>query len=119
MKKLKNHKDTGETLVEIMVSAVLFLMMMAVMQGAISFCTNAQHKSEQIRASNAKICQKIRESGGSPASSDSYMYTFRSKSGSSTVFNIGVNLEKQTVESDGKQAVFYLYTPQTTGGGSP
>lgn len=117
MKKLKKHKDAGETLVEIMVSAVLFLMMMAVMQGAISFCTNAQHKSEQIRASNAKICRIIRESGGSTVRSDPYTYAFRSKSGSSTVFNIGVNLEKQEVESDGKQAVFYLFTPK--GGGSP
>lgn len=118
MKRLKKCKDAGETLVEIMVSAVLFLLMMAVMQGAISFCTNAQRKSEQIRKSNADICREIRESGGSLTGSEPYNYEFRSKSGSSPVFNIDVNLEKRTVDSDdGKQAVFYLFSPK--GGGSP
>ena len=61
MKKLKIHKNSGETLVEIMVSAMLFLMMMAIIQGAISFCTNAQHKSREIRESNGEICNKVRQ----------------------------------------------------------
>ena len=45
MKKLIKYRKSGETLVEVMVCAVLFLMMAAVMQGAISFSTNAHHKS--------------------------------------------------------------------------
>ena len=51
--------DSGESLVEVMVSAVIFLMMMAVLEGSISFCTNAQHKSEQVRETNAEICRLL------------------------------------------------------------
>ncbi len=49
MKTHKIHSGSGESLAEVMVSAVIFFIMMAVLQGAISFSTNAQHKSEEIR----------------------------------------------------------------------
>ena len=43
MKIHRIHSGAGESLVEVTVSAVIFLIMMAVLQGSISFCTNAQH----------------------------------------------------------------------------
>lgn len=62
MKKLRAKGSSGETLVEIMVSGLLFLLLMAVMQGAISFCSSAQQKSGQLRKTNAEICNTLRRS---------------------------------------------------------
>ena len=56
----KIQSRTGESLVEVMVSAVIFLMMMAILQGSISFCTIAQQKCQQIRDINEEICRNSR-----------------------------------------------------------
>ena len=45
----KNRYNCGETLVEVMVSIVIFLLLIAVLQGSVSFCTKAQNKSRDIR----------------------------------------------------------------------
>lgn len=45
----KNRHNCGETLVEVMVSIVIFLLLIAVLQGSVSFCTKAQNKSRDIR----------------------------------------------------------------------
>ena len=42
----------GETLVEVLAAFAVFLILMAVMQSAVSFCTNAQGKSKEIRRLN-------------------------------------------------------------------
>ncbi len=55
----KIQSRTGESLVEVMVSAVIFLMMMAILQGSISFCTIAQQKCQQIRDINEEICRNL------------------------------------------------------------
>lgn len=119
MKKLKKYGSSGETLVEVMVCAVLFLMLAAVMQGAISFSTNALHKSTEIRETNAEICTNLRAEGTDAAGSADYSFKATSMDGSVTgneVFTIKVPLGKKSV-SDGKgQTVdFYLYG----GGGGP
>lgn len=127
MKRLKNYRKSGETLVEVMVCAVLFLLMAAVMQGAISFSTNAQHKSQQIRENNTKICRSLRTmdivgNGNKP-------YTFNatfmdgSMEGDEVVFTIEVPLGKKTVtypdgQNNNQTVDFYLYGPVTvTAGG--
>ena len=51
MKRKKDVSRSGETLVEIMVSAVVFLILVGILQGAIVFCSNAQRRSEQLRRS--------------------------------------------------------------------
>ena len=66
MKIHRIHSGSGESLVEVTVSAVIFLMMMAVLQGSISFCTNAQHKSEEIRQENAEICRNLQSASYIP-----------------------------------------------------
>ncbi len=60
MKGRKNRLNAGETLAEAMVSALLFLLMMALIQGAVSFCSNAQKKSARLREQNALICTQLR-----------------------------------------------------------
>ena len=123
MKKLKNRKNSGETLVEIMVSAALFLMMMAVMQGAISFCTNAQQKSKELRTSNAEICNNMRKGPGlADNGSASLEFSAVSADGQTVgnkVFTVKSVLKKAEVSagSTGKTAVFYLFAGE--GGGSP
>ncbi len=125
MKKLKKYRKSGETLVEVMVCAVLFLMMVAVMQGAISFSTNAQHKSGQIRANNAKISRSLRTMDTAGNGNTTYTFKATSMDGSvegDEVFTIEVPLGKKTAAyEDGQgndQTVdFYLYGPVTAGGG--
>lgn len=122
MRRKKIHPQSGETLAEILVSALLFLMMMAVMQGAVAFCSNAQRRSEQLRGSNAQICRKLREDDGTAGTSNGTKdYTFRATSADGTqdgneVFTLkDVPLEKKEIADDGGRTVtFYLY-----GGGAP
>ena len=76
MKTHRIHLSSGESLVEVMVSAVIFLMMMAVLQGAISFCTNAQHKSREIRERNAEICRNLQTASYIPGP-ESKNYIFK------------------------------------------
>ncbi len=126
MKKLKIYKNSGETLVEIMVSAMLFLMMMAIIQGAISFCTNAQHKSREIRESNGEICNKVRqgtaglslEDNGGNKSLEFKAISADGQTTGSHVFTVKTDLTKTEV-SDGsgaRKAVFYFFEK---GGASP
>lgn len=121
MRRKKIHPQSGETLAEILVSALLFLMMMAVMQGAVAFCSNAQRRSEQIRGSNAQICRKLREDDSAGNSNGAADYTFRATSADGTqdgnvVFTLeDVPLaEKEIEDDDGRKVTFYLY-----GGGAP
>lgn len=132
MKKLKKYGKSGETLVEVMVCALLFLMMAAVMQGAISFSTNAQHKSAQIRETNAKICRGLRTTATTEEGNEVYAFKATSMDGSAEgnqVFTIKVPLGQKSVtykdgQSNDQTAVFYIYGPVTestesggTGGG--
>lgn len=116
IKRLRVKDSSGETLVEIMVSGLLFLMLMAVMQGAITFCSNAQQKSGQLRQTNAEICNKLRSTENTPGTSaGSASLTFQAVSADgthvgNTVFTIDVTLEKrQVAAADGKTADFYSY----------
>ena len=125
MKNGRKNGKSGETLVEIMVSAFLFLILMAVMQGAISFCTNAQRKSEQIREANAEICQNL-HSGLAASENGSRSFNFQAVSADGTVegaqvFSVNVELKKKVASNgDGsKTATFYLFDSALTGGGTP
>lgn len=124
MKRLRAKGSSGETLVEIMVSGALFLILMAVMQGAISFCSNAQQKSGQLRKTNAEICNELRRSENMPGTvNGSADMAFRAVAADGTVgnqvFTVHVELEERPVTADGKTAVFYSFAPGGTGGGGP
>lgn len=126
MRKVKSN--AGETLVESLVSLFIFLMMVAILQGAISFSTNAQHKSEQIRADNAKICQGLQ--GVAAAGTDTKTLEFKSAPAdgsepdpsASTLFKVEVGLREKTVTytdeaGDSRTCTFYVFSG--TGGGAP
>lgn len=119
MKGLRKYGSSGETLVEVMVCAVLFLLLAAVMQAAVSFSTNALRKSAQIREENAEICAGLRESGtvtrGTLGS-----YDFQAATGSKK-FTIRAYRSTKSVSYEDSQgntrtAEFYLYE---AGGGAP
>ncbi len=126
LKGPKSRADAGETLVEVMVCAVLFLLMVAVMQGAISFCTNAQHKSSQLRARNAEVFRGLRENDSITSNGNvSVGFNATSADGQTEgnqVFQIQVPLGKKAVsyqdgEGNSQSMDFYLYGPTGTGGG--
>lgn len=128
--RMKNRKvkiNSGESMVEIMVSIVIFLMMMAVMQGAISFCSNAQTKSIQIREANAEICENLETSAY--ASDGKATYSFNAASadgdttGTETLFSVEVDLgRKEASDLEGKTTTFYMFGVPSgagAGGGTP
>lgn len=126
----KIQSRSGESLVELMVSAVIFLMMMAALQGSISFCTNAQHKSEQIRETNAEICRSLQIAPYAPgAENKTYLFKATTADGetpgaeAAVLFSIAVELGTKEVtyqDADGtsKTATFYIFGPSGAGGGS-
>lgn len=119
MKSLRKYRSSGETLVEVMVCVVLFLMLAAVMQAAVSFSTNALRKSAQIREENAGICARLREPG-TVAKGSLTPYGFQASSGS-TAFTIRAypatrSVSYQDSQGNTRTVEFYLYE---AGGGTP
>ena len=55
LERLKSQR--GETLVELMVSIVIFLLLLGTLAGAISFATAAQQKAQSLRANAAAFQQ--------------------------------------------------------------
>ncbi|MEY8481696.1 hypothetical protein AALD74_07520 [Lachnospiraceae bacterium 48-21] len=121
MKIHRIHSGAGESLVEVTVSAVIFLMMMAVLQGSISFCTNAQHKSEEIRQENAEICRNLQSASYIPGAENmTYLFKATTADGetpgaeAAVLFRIAVELGTKEVtylDADGtpKTTTFYLF----------
>ncbi len=123
MKNRKKHK-AGESLVEVMVAAVIFLMVTAVLQGAITFCSKAQQKSRDIRERNAKVCQDLLTSPEIFNGTAAFAFQAASpdglQTGTATLFQVDVQLLKKevayTTEDGGaRKATFYLFG----GGGGP
>ena len=121
MRTHRMHSGSGESLAEVTVSAVIFLMMMAVLQGSISFCTNAQHKSGEIREKNAEICRNLQSAPYiHGAENKTYLFKATTADGETpgaeagALFHIAVELgtkEVNYLDTDGtpKTTVFYLF----------
>ncbi len=123
MKRRKTGSRSGESIVEVMVSAVIFLMLVAALQTAIMFCNSAQRKSQQIREDTATICENLQMT--SPQGNGMGTYEFYASSADGTVignkvFTITAEKQKKQVsytgaDGDTSNATFYLYG---SGGGS-
>ncbi len=50
---------SGDTLVEVMASIVIFLLMMGILQGAVAYSGRALIKNQEIRKENSKILEEI------------------------------------------------------------
>lgn len=66
---------SGDTLVEVMASIVIFLLMMGILQGAVSYSGRALIKNQEIRKENSKILEGI--SDATPTKKGETSQTFR------------------------------------------
>lgn len=119
-KRRKPKEKSGETIVEVIVSAMIFLLLMAVLQGAVTFSGRAQEKSRRIRKENADIFQAIPDAPitQNPASAVGN-YTFRAYNTEETtagkaVFAMEADLGYKDVpfkHADGTEGTirFYLF----------
>lgn len=112
----------GETMVEVLVSMVLFLMLFAVMLGAVRFASNAQVRAETIRQRATALQRSLRDQTPTEGNSKTYQFFAVTEDGGTmgdqVVFQ--VPLREQTViaqEGGGDEVTFYLYGPEKGGTG--
>ncbi len=125
MKMRQRGGRCGDSIVEVMVSTVIFLMLMAVLQGAMMFSNSAQNKSRQIRQDIAKIYRELQKSTAEGTEVGTYEFYASSADGTvigNEVFLISALKQRKTVtytDADGEpsQVTFYLFG--TDGGVSP
>ena len=111
MKKIK--PNSGETLVEVMVSMLLFLMILGMLQKSIDFASNAQVRSEELRKNNSAIAFALRNGGTSFTVTDTVTYQFKSAKADGTIVD-GAELLFEVEVKQGKTTVSY-----TAADGSP
>ena len=114
----KTRANAGETLVEVVASIFIFLILMGILQGAISYSSNALKENKKIRKDNAKVIEALQNT---PVTSvkEGENITFVAANTNMTVlgsqvFSTSTDLMKKVVDyqgSDGKgkQITFYLY----------
>lgn len=94
---------SGETIVEVLVSAVIFLLLMAVLQGAVMFSHSAQQKSGRLRENDAAMLQALQGAEITPNSEESsrnyqfYAYNADETKRGDVVIQMEANLGKKDV----------------------
>lgn len=131
---VKSGKNAGETLVEVVASIFIFLILMAVMQGAISYCTAALAKNNEIRQNTRAILEGLQGGTKETKATDTiHFYAVGGNGqtvGNTNVFDVQTDFQENTVSyTDGngslQQYRISLYgTPASTdtfggGGDSP
>ena len=66
----------GESMVEILVSTVVFMLLLGALNGAVGFASNAQRKAEQLRE-DAVVLQREVRAGTPPATTPRPMISGR------------------------------------------
>ena len=115
MRKLKTllRERRGETLVEVLVSTVVFLLLLAALSGAVAFAHNAEVRSGEIRDHANELQRSVRS--GTAKGEDGQTFEFRSvSSDGSTGDNVlfSVKAKKQTITASddaGNQTDFYVF----------
>ncbi len=110
----------GETMVEILVSMVLFLMLFAVMLGAVRFASNAQVRAETIRQRATALQRDLRSQTPTGGDSKTYQFVAVSEDGGTTgsrVFQVPLREQTVTARGGGDEVTFYLYGPEKGGTG--
>lgn len=114
----KTRANAGETLVEVVASIFIFLILMGILQGAISYSSNALKENKKIRKDNANVIEAL-QSADVTSVKEGENITFVAANTNMTVlgsqvFSTSTDLMKKVVDyqgSDGKgkQITFYLY----------
>lgn len=124
-KTRKTWTNAGETLVEVMASMFIFLIMMGIMEAAISYSNASLVKNKEIRADNAAVLEQF---ATTPVTDNgTQTITFRAANSEITqigepVFKVETKKQKKTVaytDTDQNQqtVVFYQYGTSRTGTG--
>ena len=114
----KTRANAGETLVEVVASIFIFLILMGILQGAISYSSNALKENKKIRKDNAKVIEAL-QSADVTSVKEGENITFVAANTNMTVlgsqvFSTSTDLMKKVVnyqgsDGKGKQITFYLY----------
>lgn len=120
--------QAGETLVELMVSIVIFLLLLGTLAGAISFATAAQQKAQSLRDNAAAFQQSVRHgaAAGETAKTEDFYATTYNESETSPNAACQIPLKLQTISATGADGTsttdFAVFgtdkTPAQGGGGS-
>ena len=124
-KMKKTRANAGETLVEVMASVFIFLIMMGIMEAAISYSNASLAKNKEIRANNAAVLEQL--ATASVEDGDTKDITFRAANSDISqlgkqLFTVKTKLQKKTVtytDTNGREqtVTFYQYGTSRTGTG--
>ena len=105
---------SGDTLVEVMASIFIFLLMMGILQGAVSYSSASMRKNQEIRQENAEILKELSTAQAAPRDDGQPVdLAFRAvnadftQMGSATGFTVEVELYQKKA----KDVSFLLYHP--------
>ena len=114
----KTRANAGETLVEVVASIFIFLILMGILQGAISYSSNALRENKKIRSDNAKVIEALQNTGSTSVKSGEEIAFVATNANmtvaGSQVFATSTDLYKKVIQyqdDDGndRQITFYLY----------
>ena len=114
----KSRANAGETLVEVVASIFIFLILMGILQGAITYSSNSLKKNKEIRSDNAKIIEALQNIEVTSVERNKNIDFNATNSDMSIkgnhVFSVATDLNKKIVtytDSKGEEqtATFYLY----------
>lgn len=114
----KSRANAGETLVEVVASIFIFLILMGILQGAITYSSNSLKKNKEIRSDNAKIMEALQNTEVTSVERNKSIDFNATNSDMSIkgnhVFSVATDLNKKIVtytDSKGEEQTitFYLY----------
>ena len=114
----KSRANAGETLVEVVASIFIFLILMGILQGAITYSSNSLKKNKEIRSDNAKIMEALQNTEVTSVEHNKSIDFNATNSDMSIkgnhVFSVATDLNKKIVtytDSKGEEqtTTFYLY----------
>lgn len=116
MKRLKAilRQRRGESLVELLAAAVIFLLLLATLHGAVRFSSNSLHKAEEIRENAAALQESLRSApvvdGASAEITFQAVSPDGSVTGGSVLFQVPVKLQtKKATDADGNEVDFRVF----------
>ena len=113
----KTKFNAGESIVEVMASVFVFLIMIGILQGAISYATASMNKNKQIRADNVKIIEALKKTSITSKEDHDFRFVATYKEMNvvgNQVFTIHASLAQKTftytdTKNQSQTMTFYVY----------
>lgn len=113
----KTKANSGETLVEVTASIFIFLIMLGIIQGAISYSQASLAKNKEIRSENAKIIEGLQNADTQEEMVKNLQFVATNSDltvKGNLVFTVKTSLVSKTVvymdsKGETKSASFYMY----------